>query len=87
MTAYCKTFFETNLIPSANGAFYLINKVIIMPAKMAITGPPTIGKSFPRKYAGTAMTKERRIPLQFLIIKFIYVPLSLNYSSNFIKLV
>ena len=54
---------------------------------MAITGPPTIGKSFPRKYAGTAMTKERRIHFQFLIIKFIYVPLSLNYSSNFIKLV
>ena len=39
--------------------------VIIIPAIIAITGPPIIGNRFPRNHAGRAMRKHTSIPIRF----------------------
>jgi len=70
-TAYCKILFEVNLIPASNLLLFLINMVMIMPIKIAITGPPIIGKIFPSNHDGIAMIRQSNNPSQLLLIKFI----------------
>ena len=71
-TAHCRIFFDVNLIPASNGALFLRNIAITMPAMIAITAPPIIGNMFPKNHDGTAMHRQIKIPFQFFVIKFIF---------------
>jgi hypothetical protein len=69
ITAHCKTFFEINLIPLSNLDLSRIIRVITMPAKIAMTAPPTIGNTFPKNQDGIAIAKDNKIPNPFFLIK------------------
>jgi hypothetical protein len=64
-TAACKTYFEVNFIPLPAMPLSFQTRVIIIPAIIAITGPPIIGNLFPRNQAGRAMRKHTSIPIRF----------------------
>jgi hypothetical protein len=40
-----------------------------MPAKIAMTAPPTIGNTFPKNQDGIAIAKDNKIPNPFFLIK------------------
>jgi len=63
-------------MPGSKDFFSLKNKVTIIPSSMAITGPPMTGASFPSIHDGTAITRQRAIPLPFFVKKF---SLLINY--------
>ena len=71
ITAHCRTFFDVNLIPTSKAVLSLTKRVTIIPIIIANTGPPTIGKSLPRKKEGIAMTSENKIPFAFFLMNSI----------------
>ncbi len=69
ITAHCSIFLEVNLIPASKGLLFLIKRVMIMPARIAMTAPPMMGKRFPKNHEGIAMHRQIRMPFQFFFIK------------------
>ena len=70
MTAYCKTFFETKLIPKLY-LFLFFNKLAItIPIIIPKTGPPTSVKILPNFQAGKARNRHKIIPYNLLFIFF-----------------
>ena len=67
MTAHWSTFFDTNLIPFPKDVLSFRNIAMVMPARIAMTGPPMIGKRVPSMYAGIEMSKHRIMPLSMLL--------------------
>ena len=67
-TAHCSTFLEVNLMPGAIRPWFFRGMAISMPRRMAMTGPPTMGKKVPKIQAGTAMARHRAIP-RLLVLK------------------
>ena len=65
ITAHCKIFLDTNLMPFSILPLSFRNKVTIMPAKMAITAPPMIGNCFPKNQEGMAMIIQTKMPHPF----------------------
>jgi hypothetical protein len=74
ITAYCRIFFEVNLMPESNLFVFLINRAIIIPIIIAITGLPIMGKFFPSNHDGIAIIKQSAYPSPFFLIKFIFLP-------------
>lgn len=64
-TAVCKMILEVHLIPDSAFPLLTHTNVMSIPTRIAMTGPPTTGKAFPRSQDGTAMTKHTRIPIKF----------------------
>jgi len=73
MTAYCKIFFEVNLMPDSNLLLFLMKMVIIMPSKIAITGPPIMGNIIPSNHDGIAMIRQINNPGQFFLMNFMFL--------------
>lgn len=73
-TAHCRIFLEVKLIPGWKESFLLIKSASTIPIRIANTGPPTTGRSLPRKNAGKAITRHKIIPLQFVFKNFIPLP-------------
>ena len=72
-TAVCKMIFEVHLIPDSALPFSCQNKVMTIPARIAMTGPPITGNAFPSSHAGMAIRKQTKIPKKFFLIKFIVI--------------
>ena len=68
ITAYCKTFLETKLIPVSNLTLFFNINATISPIIIPNTGPPTTGNSLPNFQAGRASTKHKIIPFNLLFI-------------------
>ncbi len=62
MTAYCRTFLEVKVMPLLNLPLSFHTTAAAMPARMANTGPPMMGNTFPKNQAGTAMARHRARP-------------------------
>ena len=61
-------------------------RAMTMPIKMANTGPPTTWNRCPSSQAGTAITRQARIPRAFFLTNsMICVPFSLVYSRCIIS--
>ena len=59
------------------------NIVSSIPAKIAMTAPPTMGNIFPRNQAGAAIAKQSIIPYPFFLTKSIFIkPSFLIISGN-----
>ena len=65
MTAHWRIFLDVKAMPLLYGVLSLMNRVMIMPAKMAITGPPMMGNCFPRSQDGTAIIAHSSKPRPF----------------------
>ena len=83
ITAHCRIFFDANLIPASKFVLSLIISVTTIPARMEITGPPMIGKDFPKNQDGIAIRRQRSKPLPFVWIKPILVLSFLQHISDF----
>lgn len=59
-TAYWSIFLDVNFIPDTKEVLSLKNIVIIIPAIIAITGPPIIGNISPTNHDGTAIAKHNK---------------------------
>ena len=73
ITAYCRIFLDTNVMPLCRADLSLTNNVMTIPRRIAKTGPPTIGKIFPKIQLGIAITRHNSTPFQFFLIKFIFI--------------
>lgn len=60
-------------MPSAHDFLSFQKIVIIMPKRIAKTGPPITGINFPKKKHGIAIHRQTRIPNPFFLKKFIFV--------------
>ena len=54
-----------------NSGSSMFSSTITMPIRMANTGPPTTSKRFPSSHAGTAITRQSKIPHAYFFKKFI----------------
>ena len=82
-TAVCRIILEVHLIPDSAFPLFVHTKVISIPARIAMTGPPTTGNVFPRSQEGTAITKQTSIPFRFFFKKFMFFPLSHFFVSSY----
>ena len=62
ITAYCKTFFETKVIPGSSLFLFFNKRATIIPIIIPKTGPPIRGKNFPNFQAGKARSKQKISP-------------------------
>ena len=69
-TAHCSTFLETNFTPPSTRDLSWMSRLSTMPARMAMTAPPMMGKALPRNQDGTATARHRTIPHPFFFTKF-----------------
>lgn len=94
ITAYCRIFFEVNRMPLTKGALFLINRLRVIPSKMAMTGPPIMGKYLPRMTQGIVISRHRKIPkkfcfkndIVFLHLQYKYFVYSIAYWKSLVKL-
>ena len=73
ITAYCRIFLDTNVMPLCRADLSLTNNVMTIPRRIAKTGPPIIGKIFPKIQLGIAIIRHNSTPFQFFLIKFIFI--------------
>ena len=66
-------------MPACRLVLSWMNKVTIIPAMMAKTGPPIKGKLLPRNQQGVEMMRQSSMPFQFFSINCIVGNL---FSSN-----
>jgi hypothetical protein len=71
-TAVCRIYFDVKLIPALIFVRSVIKSPTTMPINIAKIGPPIMGKILPSANAGAVITRQRRIPLPFFLIKLIY---------------
>ena len=64
-------YFEANFIPFSASLLSFQKRVIIIPAIIAIIGPPITGNFFPRVHDGRAIIKHINKPSQFFDINFL----------------
>ena len=69
ITAYCRIFFDVKVIPLCIFVLSFIIKVKIIPIKIAKTGPPITGKSFPKSQEGTEIARHNKSPNPLSLIK------------------
>ena len=62
ITAYCSTFFEVYVMPGCMLSGGRRMAVMTMPAKMANTGPPTMGRALPSSQQGMAISRHSAVP-------------------------
>ena len=77
ITAHCSTFLEAKRTPPSRTGLRPRGRVMSIPATMAITAPPIMGKALPRNQLGSAMARQMSIPGPFALIQFILVSSSL----------
>ena len=70
-------------VPDSAFPLFVHTKVISIPARIAMTGPPTTGNVFPRSQEGTAITKQTSIPFRFFFKKFMFFPLSHSFIGSY----
>ena len=71
ITAYWSIFFDVKVIPGLKVFPGCQNKAITIPAMIAITALPIIGKILPSIQAGIAIARQTNKPLYFSFIRFI----------------
>ena len=69
-TAHWRIFLEVNLMPGAIAPWSFSGMAMSIPKRMAMTGPPTMGKKVPRIHAGMAMTKHSAKPFPLVFKNF-----------------
>ena len=69
-TAHCSIFFDVNYMPLSKALLSLRKRAMTIPMSMENTGPPTTGRSLPRKNDGTAIARHRRTPFHIDAIGF-----------------
>ena len=66
-TAHCSTFLLVKRMPGAQTPLFFQNREMIMPARMAMTGPPMMGNICPSRWLGTAITRQSSTPCHMVL--------------------
>lgn len=67
-TAYCRIFLDVKVIPACKLDLSFNNNVSSIPARIPKTGPPTMGKRFPKNQHGMDIAKHSANPFQIFLI-------------------